>query len=76
MQVEKGGQTIGVSRGERTSKIDCMPDDRGRPVAFALTPGNVAHIAIFLSLLVAVAPPKRLNADKGYDAESLRRWLK
>jgi transposase len=27
-------------------------------------------------LLGAVAPPKRLIADKAYDADSLRRWLK
>jgi hypothetical protein len=29
-----------------------------------------------LPLLGAVAAPKRLIADKAYDAESLRRWLK
>ena len=28
------------------------------------------------ALLDAVAPPKRLLADKAYDADSLRRWLK
>ena len=27
-------------------------------------------------LLDAVAPPKRLIADKAYDVDSLRRWLK
>jgi len=27
-------------------------------------------------LLGAVVPPRRLIADKAYDAESLRRWLK
>jgi transposase len=27
-------------------------------------------------LLEAVAPPKRLIADKAYDVDSLRRWLK
>lgn len=29
-----------------------------------------------LPLLRAVAPPKRLIADKAYDAQSLRDWLK
>ncbi len=52
-----------------------MADDRGKPVAFALTPGNVADISMAVPLLGAVAPPKRLIADKAYDAESLRRWL-
>ena len=53
-----------------------MADDRGRPVAFALTPGNVADVVMAIPLLGAVAKPKRLLADKAYDADSLRRWLK
>ncbi len=52
-----------------------MADDRGRPVAITLTPGNVADITIAIPLLGAVAPPKRLLADKAYDADSLRNWL-
>jgi transposase len=53
-----------------------LADDRGRPVAFALTPGNVADITMAAPLLGAVARPKRLLADKAYDADSLRKWLK
>ena len=33
-------EAIGRSRGGRTSKIHALADDRGRPVAFALTPGK------------------------------------
>jgi transposase len=69
-------EAIGRSRGGRTSKIHALADDRGRPVAFALTPGNVADIVMAVPLLGAVAKPKRLLADKAYDADSLRRWLK
>src|SRR4029077_8022571 len=69
-------EAIGRSRGGRTSKIHALADDRGRPVAFALTPGNVADIAMAVPLLGAVARPKRLLADKAYDADSLRKWLK
>jgi transposase len=68
-------QAIGRSRGGRTSKIHCLADDRGRPVAFALTPGNIADISLAVPLLTAVTTPRRLIADKAYDAESLRRWL-
>jgi transposase len=77
LQAEKGGleQAIGRSRGGRTSKIHCMADDRGRPVAFALTPGSVADITMALPLLSAVAHPKRLIADKADDADRLRGWL-
>ena len=64
------------ARGGFTSKIHCLADGRGRPVAFALTPGNVADITMALPLLQAVVPPKRLIADKAYDARSLRDWLK
>jgi transposase len=53
-----------------------LADDRGRPVAFALTPGNIADVVMAVPLLGAVAKPKRLLADKAYDADSLRRWLK
>jgi transposase len=53
-----------------------LADDRGRPVAFALTPGNVADITMAIPLLGAVNKPKRLLADKAYDADSLRHWLK
>src|SRR5271170_458918 len=69
-------EAIGRSRGGRTSKIHALADDRGRPVAFALTPGNVADIIMAIPLIDAVAKPKRLLADKAYDADSLRRWLK
>jgi hypothetical protein len=48
----------------------------GRPVAFALTPGNVADVVMAVPLLGAVANPKRLLADKADDADRLRRWLK
>src|SRR3712207_2688214 len=57
-------QAVGRSRGGRTSKVPCLADDRGRPVAFALTPGNVADITRAVPLLSAVAPPRRLIADK------------
>ena len=69
-------QAVGRSRGGRTSKIHCLADDRGRPVAFALTPGNVADISMAVPLLNAVTSPKHLIADKAYDADSLRNWLK
>ena len=60
-------QAVGRSRGGRTSKIHCLADDRGLPVAFALTPGNVADISMAVPLLNAVTSPKHLIADKAYD---------
>ena len=54
----------------------CLADDRGRPVVFALTLGNVADGVMAIPLLSAVAKSKCLLADKAYDADSLCRWLK
>jgi transposase len=68
-------QAVGRSRGGRSSKIHCLADDRGRPIAFALTPGNTADISMALPLLQSVARSQRLIADKACDAERLRRWL-
>jgi transposase len=53
-----------------------LADDQGRPVAFALTPGNIADISMAIPLLDGVSRPRRLIADKAYDADSFRNWLK
>jgi transposase len=71
------GRKRSVARaGGRTSKIHCLANDRGRPAAFALTPGNVADISMAMPLLGAARSPKNLIADKAYDADSLRNWLR
>ena len=75
----KGGakvQGIGRSRGGPTTKIHALTDGCGRAVALLLTPGNRADISAAPSLLAARSAPKRLIADKGYDANSLRNSLK
>jgi putative SOS response-associated peptidase YedK len=46
-----------------------LADDRGRPVAFALTPGNVADIAMAAG---TVDRPKRLLADDARELADLR----
>lgn len=40
-----------------------------------LTPGNIADISVAPSVLAVAGPLTRLIADKGYDANSLRRSL-
>ncbi len=60
---------------EPAEGIHCLADDRGRPVALAPTPGNVADISMAVPLLSVAAPARRLIADKAYDADSLRGWL-
>ncbi|MGR3247834.1 MAG: IS5 family transposase [Paracoccus sp. (in: a-proteobacteria)] len=74
----KGGpkiQAIGRSRGGPTTKIHALTDVYGRTTAFILGPGNGADISAASDLLDLLPPPKRLLADKGYDANSLRKRL-
>ena len=52
-----------------------MTEDRGRPVAFLITSGNCHDLPAARDLLPAVPPPRRLLADRAYDANSLRDWL-
>jgi transposase len=47
----------------------------GKPLAFVLTPGNVADINVAACLLDGIAPPRRVLADKAYDADHLRQPL-
>lgn len=44
-------------------------------MALLLTPGNAADISAAPSLIAIMPPARRLIADKGYDANSLRRSL-
>jgi transposase len=68
-----GAQAVGRSRGGRTSKIHCLADDRGRPVAFALTPGNVPDISMAVPLLGAVTYGLVLNQTRIVVSRSHRR---
>ena len=52
-----------------------MTEDRGRPVAFLITPGNCHDLPAARDLLPRVSAPRRLLADRAYDANSLRNWL-
>jgi transposase len=70
-------QAIGPSRGGRTTKIHLLADVLGRPAAIHLTPGNASDVRTAPDVLAA-APGrlKRLVADRGYDADRLRRGLR
>ena len=74
---KKGGVDAsgGVSRGGPTSKVPCLAGPCGRPVAFGLTPGNVADINMAVPLLERIAPARRPFVDEVYNADRLRPWL-
>ncbi|MFQ5766344.1 MAG: IS5 family transposase, partial [Rhodospirillales bacterium] len=68
-------QAIGRSRGGRTTKIHAVVDDRGRPIGFAVTPGQVGDVRVALSLLGPLPPAPLCAADAAYDSDGLRQFL-
>jgi transposase len=70
------GQAIGRSRGGPTTKIHALTEGCGRAVALLPTPGNIADISAAPGLLAAMPAPRRLIADRGYDANHLRDALR
>ena len=64
---------IGRSRGGQTTKIHALTDEIGRPLAFLITPGNTHDLVGARDLTGMVRNnPRRLLADRAYDARSLR----
>ena len=66
-------RALGRSRGGFTSKLYCLADARGRPLAFHLTVGEAADCKAYDTLIaLPEQAPKALLADKGYDADAIR----
>ncbi|MBP0446824.1 IS5 family transposase [Roseomonas sp. SSH11] len=70
-------QAIGPSRGGQTTKIHVLTDVLGRPAVIHLTPGNASDVTAAPDVLAATPGHlRRLVADRGYDADALRRDLR
>lgn len=70
-------QAFGRSRGGFTSKIHCLSDARGRPLAFHLTGGEAADCTAYEALIdLPETAPAAMLADKGYDSDAIRDDLK
>lgn len=69
-------QAISRSRGGWTTKIQALTDVISRPYALMLTAGNVSDVKATPALLERAGPMRYLLADKGYDADRLRRLLR
>ena len=70
-------RALGRSRGGFTSKIHCLGDARGRPIAFHLTPGEAADCKAYDTLIdLPEQAPDALLADKAYDTDAIRTDLK
>jgi len=59
--------------GAFTSKLHCLADALGRPVAFLLTDGEAADCKAYDGLIgLPERTPDALLADQGYDADAIR----
>ena len=66
-------RALGRSRGGFTSKLHCLADALGRPLAFHLTGGEAADCKAYDALIaLPERTPDALLADKGYDADAIR----
>ena len=87
---KKGGSLSGpnpVDRGKPGSKLHVLTDASGLPLAVAVSAANT-HDSLALMPLVQAIPairsrrgprrrrPAKLHADKGYDYDHLRAWLR
>jgi transposase len=66
-------QLIGRSRGGLTSKIHAVVDASGLPVSVALTRGEAHDNRLAGKLLSRLKSGSMLLADRGYDADWIRR---
>ena len=70
-------RALGRSRGGFTSKIHCLADAKGRPIAFHLTPGEAADCKGYEKLIdLPEQAPEALLGDKAYDTDDIRNDLK
>ncbi len=66
-------RALGRSRGGFTSKLHCLADALGRPLAFHLTIGEAADCKAYDALIgLPERAPAALLADKGYDSDAIR----
>lgn len=66
-------RALGRSRGGFTSKLHCLADALGRPLAFCLTGGEAADCKAYDALIdLPERAPDALLTDKGYDANAIR----
>jgi transposase len=69
-------EAIGPTKGGRNSKIHAVVDKYCRPWAFILTPGNTADCVMAEEGVSLIPGIKQLLADKGYDTDAIRAFLK
>jgi transposase len=72
----KKNQSIGISRGGRSTKIHSSVDSQGRPLNFTLTGAQVRDSQAVEEVLNTPRPPLAITADKTYDSKKVRQPIK
>lgn len=67
---------MGRSRGGLTTKIHAMVDADGRPLRMELTAGQAADAPVAEKLISDIEPGTTLLADKAYDTDAIRAFVK
>ena len=71
----QAGQAMGRTKGGMNTKIHAAVDAAGRPACLLLSAGQDAEIT-HAATVVENLPARMLVADKGYDSDAFRAWLK
>ena len=66
---------MGRSRGGLTTKVHALVDANGLPLELTITPGQAGDCPEAANLLMRLEPGSIMLADKGYDADWLRRAI-
>lgn len=69
-------EAIGKSRGGSTTKIHLAVDSGGLPVYFEISGGQINDIIHAQSLVSAAPKSCSVTADKGYDSDNFRAFIK
>src|SRR5262249_44317779 len=69
-------QAIGNTKGGRNTKIHAVVDDQCRPWVLVLTPGNTNDCVMAEPCVSLIPGISELLADKGYDSNAFREFLK
>lgn len=67
---------MGRSRGGLTTKIHARVDAKGRPIRLLISPGNDHDVTCAEALLDGLEKRAVVIADKGYDADRVRIYIK
>lgn len=86
VSAKKGGEAIGLTRKGKGSKVMTVVDGHGTPLGLLVDSAQRAEIKLAQPTLATISVPRprgrpknrpqELVADKGYDSQAFREWLR